>query len=73
MSAWKPDRLLAGFEALELSFADDYDGAVLATLVRLPAGDARCGLAIRCPVLSRSEIREAVFRQLFAWAARLEG
>ena len=46
MSAWKPDRLLAGFEALELSFADDYDGAVLATLVRLPAGEARRGAVL---------------------------
>jgi alpha-beta hydrolase superfamily lysophospholipase len=37
MSAWQPDRLLPGFEAKELVFADDYDGAVVATLVRLPA------------------------------------
>ncbi|MDH4191869.1 MAG: alpha/beta hydrolase, partial [Betaproteobacteria bacterium] len=32
---WATDRL-AGFEAREFSFADDYDGAVVATLVRLP-------------------------------------
>ncbi len=38
MKPWRPDRLLEGFEALELDFPDDYDGAVLATLVRLPAG-----------------------------------
>src|ERR1051325_10378971 len=35
MNAWQPDRLLPGFEALELSFPDDYDGPVAATLVRL--------------------------------------
>jgi len=38
MSAWQPDALLPGFEALELEFPLDYDGAVCATLVRLPAG-----------------------------------
>lgn len=43
MSAWQPDRLLAGFESLELAFPDDYDGAVVATLVRLPASDAPRG------------------------------
>ena len=36
MSPWQPDALLPGFEALELSFAPDYDGAVVSTLVRLP-------------------------------------
>jgi len=35
--AWQPDRLLPGFEALELPAPDDYDGRVVATLVRLPA------------------------------------
>src|SRR3954464_12772123 len=43
MSRWQPDRLLPGFESLELQFADDYDGAVTATLVRLPAGEAPRG------------------------------
>jgi alpha-beta hydrolase superfamily lysophospholipase len=43
---WKPDRLLPGFEALELTFPDDYDGAVVATLVRLPGGDARRGATL---------------------------
>ena len=43
MSGWRPDRLLPGFEALELEFPEDYDGAVVATLVRLPAGDAPRG------------------------------
>src|SRR5512135_1069585 len=35
--AWQPDRLLPGFEALALDAPDDYDGRVVATLVRLPA------------------------------------
>jgi len=43
MSAWRPDRLLEGFESLELEFPDDYDGAVVATLVRLPGGEAPRG------------------------------
>lgn len=46
MSAWQPDRLLPGFEALELRFPDDYDGAVVATLVRLPVGDAPAGAVL---------------------------
>src|SRR5258705_6128126 len=46
MSAWRPDVLLPGFEALELGFPDDYDGAVVATLVRLPAGDAPRGAVL---------------------------
>ncbi|HVL36642.1 MAG TPA: alpha/beta hydrolase [Burkholderiales bacterium] len=36
MSAWQPDGQLEGFEARTLEFADDYDGPVVATLVRLP-------------------------------------
>ena len=44
--AWKPDRLLPGFEALELEAPDDYDGRVVATLVRLPAGDAARGAVL---------------------------
>jgi hypothetical protein len=44
--AWQPDRLLPGFEALELRFPDDYDGAVAATLVRLPGGAAPRGAAL---------------------------
>jgi alpha-beta hydrolase superfamily lysophospholipase len=43
MSAWQPDRFLPGFESLELGFPDDYDGAVVATLVRLPAPEAPRG------------------------------
>jgi alpha-beta hydrolase superfamily lysophospholipase len=41
--AWQPDRLLPGFEALDLPAPDDYDGRVTATLVRLPAADAPRG------------------------------
>ena len=43
MQAWQADRFLPGFEALELEFPDDYDGRVLATLVRLPVRDAPRG------------------------------
>lgn len=46
MSAWQPDALLPGFEALELSFPDDYDGPVSATLVRLRAGEAPRGAVL---------------------------
>lgn len=46
MSGWRPDRFLPGFEALELEFPGDYDGAVVATLVRLPAGDAPRGAVL---------------------------
>ena len=34
--AWRPDSLLAGFEARTFTFDDDYDGPVTATLVRRP-------------------------------------
>src|SRR6185436_19925796 len=43
---WQPDRLLPGFEALEQPAPDDYDGRVVATLVRLPAGDAPRGAVL---------------------------
>src|SRR5687767_7970686 len=46
MSSWQPDRLLKGFEALELRFPDDYDGPVVATLVRLPAAEAPAGAVL---------------------------
>ena len=46
MSAWQPDTLLPGFEALELEFPPDYDGAVCATLVRLPGGEAPRGAVL---------------------------
>jgi alpha-beta hydrolase superfamily lysophospholipase len=43
MNRWQPDRYLPGFEALELSFPDDYDGPVVATLLRLAGGEAPRG------------------------------
>lgn len=46
MSEWRPDPLLEGFEAKTLELAPDYDGAVAATLVRLPAGNARRGAVL---------------------------
>jgi alpha-beta hydrolase superfamily lysophospholipase len=44
--AWQPDRLLPGFEALELAAPDDYDGRVVATLVRLPVPAAERGAVL---------------------------
>jgi alpha-beta hydrolase superfamily lysophospholipase len=46
MNRWQPDRLLPGFEVLELEFPNDYDGAVVATLVRLPGGSAPRGAVL---------------------------
>ncbi len=46
MSAWRPDALLAGFEALELPFPEDNDGPVSASLVRLRAGEAPRGAVL---------------------------
>jgi alpha-beta hydrolase superfamily lysophospholipase len=46
MPDWKPDPLLPGFEAATLEFPDDYEGRVVATLVRLPAGDAPRGAVL---------------------------
>jgi alpha-beta hydrolase superfamily lysophospholipase len=46
VSGWAADRLLPGFESLELALAGDYDGRVRATLVRLPAGDAPRGAVL---------------------------
>jgi alpha-beta hydrolase superfamily lysophospholipase len=46
LNAWQPDRLLEGFEALEQRMPDDYDGAVVATLVRLPAKSAPRGAVL---------------------------
>src|SRR3954464_3170080 len=43
---WQPDRLLPGFEALELEFPADYDGAVVSTLVRLPVANAPRGTVL---------------------------
>ena len=44
--AWQPDRLLPGFESLELAAPDDYDGRVVATLVRLPMPEAPRGAVL---------------------------
>src|SRR5689334_5010384 len=44
--SWRSDRLLQGFEALELPFPDDYDGPVVATLVRLPVAAAPKGAVL---------------------------
>jgi len=46
MGDWTADALLPGFEARTLEFPDDYDGRVVATLVRLPAGDAPRGAVL---------------------------
>src|SRR5437016_2406766 len=46
MTGWQPDACLAGFEALELVFPNDYDGPVSATLVRLAAGEAPRGAVL---------------------------
>jgi alpha-beta hydrolase superfamily lysophospholipase len=46
MRRWQPDRLLPGFEALELGFPDDYDGPVVSTLVRLPTANAPRGAVL---------------------------
>jgi alpha-beta hydrolase superfamily lysophospholipase len=46
MSDWQPDRLLPGYEAKAFAFPADYDGEVVATLVRLPAGDAPRGAVL---------------------------
>ena len=46
VESWSVDRLLPGFEAQELLFPDDYDGPVMATLVRLPVPDAPRGAVL---------------------------
>jgi len=46
MKHWQPDRLLPGFETLELALPEDYDGAVVATLVRLPVANAERGAVL---------------------------
>ena len=46
MSGWTADRLLPGFEAKQLAFPDDYDGPVVATLVRLPLAEAPRGAVL---------------------------
>jgi alpha-beta hydrolase superfamily lysophospholipase len=68
MKKWQPDRLLPGFEALELEFPADYDGPVVATLVRLPAGDAPRG-----PVLYVHGFSDYFFQRHMAERFAAEG
>ncbi|MEX2239255.1 MAG: hypothetical protein WD775_01030 [Burkholderiales bacterium] len=71
MSEWVEDRLLPGFEVKTLEFPDDYDGRAVATLVRLPAASVLAFPGgLHDLVLSRREVRDAVFGALFAWAGR---
>lgn len=44
--AWRPDSQLPGFEALDLPSPDDYDGRVVATLLRLPVPEAPRGAVL---------------------------
>jgi alpha-beta hydrolase superfamily lysophospholipase len=46
MSAWRPDTELSGFEALQIAQPPDYDGPVVATLVRLPVAEAPRGAVL---------------------------
>jgi alpha-beta hydrolase superfamily lysophospholipase len=46
MQNWQPDPTLPGFEFLELAFPDDYDGPVVATLLRLPVPEAPRGAVL---------------------------
>src|ERR1044071_1750682 len=68
MSAWRPDTLLPGFEALDLPAPDNYDGAVVATLVRLPAREAPRG-----PVLYVHGFSDYFFQRHMAERFSLEG
>jgi alpha-beta hydrolase superfamily lysophospholipase len=72
MKKWQPDRLLPGFEALELDFPADYDGPVVATLVRLPAG--RSGqMRPRGPVLYVHGFSDYFFQRHMAERFAAEG
>ena len=68
MKKWQPDRLLPGFETLALDFPDDYDGRVVATLVRLPAGEAPRG-----PVLYVHGFSDYFFQRHMAERFAAEG
>lgn len=72
MNAWQPDRLLPGFESLELGFPDDYDGAVAATLVRLPEGRLSPG-GPRGPVLYVHGYTDYFFQRHMAERFAAEG
>jgi alpha-beta hydrolase superfamily lysophospholipase len=68
MKHWQPDRQLEGFEARELVLASDYDGPVIATLVRLPCGDAPRG-----PVLYIHGFSDYFFQRHMAERFAAEG
>jgi alpha-beta hydrolase superfamily lysophospholipase len=68
MQRWQPDSLLPGFEALELEFPNDYDGAVVATLVRLPTANAPRG-----PVLYVHGFADYFFQRHMAERFAAEG
>ena len=68
MSRWRPDALLPGFEALDLTAPDDYDGPVVATLVRLPAPGATRG-----PVLYVHGFADYFFQRHMAERFAAEG
>ena len=68
MGSWRPDSLLPGFEALELALPDDYEGAGVATLVRLPAGNAPRG-----PVLYVHGFSDYFFQRHMAERFAAEG
>ena len=70
--AWRPDRLLPGFEALELAAPDDYDGRVVATLVRLPVPEAPIG-AVRGAVLYVHGFIDYFFQRHMAGRFAAEG
>ena len=69
VTPWLPDRFLPGFESLELEFPDDYDGRVLATLVRLPHG----GEAPRGAVLFVHGFIDYFFQRHLAERFAMEG
>jgi alpha-beta hydrolase superfamily lysophospholipase len=68
MSVWRPDPFLPGFEAMDLPQPDDYEGAVHATLVRLPAADAPHG-----PVLYVHGFSDYFFQRHMAERFTAEG
>lgn len=69
---WRPDALLPGFEALELEFPDDYDGPVVATLVRLRAGSP-AGPSARGAVLYVHGFADYFFQRHLAERCAAEG
>jgi alpha-beta hydrolase superfamily lysophospholipase len=68
MKKWQPDPLLPGFESLELELPADYDGPVVATLVRLPCADAPNG-----PVLYVHGFSDYFFQRHMAERFAAEG